>query len=278
MKKQLLLGLFFLGTIFTTQAQQQISHNTNPDAASAGGSVACPTPPNVFSRSFVLSGFGITTDWVVSEVEFGLQDYAANNPIVITLSTTSQAYPGGYPGSLTQLATQTVSFTEGGESLFILKQVPMNVTVPAGSELVVEISGDFFMGGNTAGQNAPSFLMATGCGAATPTNVATIDPEFADVAYIINVTGSSTASVNDFLASKLSVFPNPANDMVTISNGENILINGVEIVDVNGRTVKLSKYEGVTEAKINISDLSSGLYLMNVSSDKGSVIKKIVKN
>lgn len=94
----------------------------------------------------------------------------------------------------------------------------------------------------------------------------------------VSVIGGGTAGVNDILTAKLSVFPNPANDMVTISNGENILINSVEVVDINGRIVKSSQFDGVTEAKINISNLSSGLYMMNISSDKGTATKKIMKN
>lgn len=94
----------------------------------------------------------------------------------------------------------------------------------------------------------------------------------------VTVTAGDVAGVNDLLVSKLSVFPNPANDVVTISNGENILINKVEVVDLNGRTVVLSNFDGVSDAKINISNLSSGLYMMNISSDKGIVTKKIVKN
>lgn len=93
----------------------------------------------------------------------------------------------------------------------------------------------------------------------------------------IKVTSDGTAGVNEVLASKLSVYPNPANSVINISNAENILVNGIEIVDLNGRTVKSAKYDGI-EAQINISDLSAGMYLMNISSDKGTTTKKIMKN
>lgn len=76
----------------------------------------------------------------------------------------------------------------------------------------------------------------------------------------------------------LNVFPNPSNGIVNISNSENALLNNVSVTDLNGRTVKNVQLNGATEAQINISDLSAGVYMMNISSDQGSVTKKIVKN
>jgi len=96
--------------------------------------------------------------------------------------------------------------------------------------------------------------------------------------YIDNLVLDTTASTNDVLASKFSVYPNPANNVINIANAENILVNGVVISDLNGRTVKNVSFDGVAEAQINVSDLASGMYMMTVSSDKGTMTKKIVKN
>ncbi|GGB66148.1 hypothetical protein GCM10007424_02630 [Flavobacterium suaedae] len=88
-------------------------------------------------------------------------------------------------------------------------------------------------------------------------------------------TPAGTANIEN---SQFTVFPNPANNVVNIVNANNILVNAVEVVDLNGRTVKSVKFDGVSEAQINISELSSGVYMMNINTDNGSVIKKIVKN
>lgn len=93
----------------------------------------------------------------------------------------------------------------------------------------------------------------------------------------VKVAGDTTG-VNENLLSNLSVFPNPANDVVNVTNAENILVNGITVTDLNGRTVKAAKFDGVANAQINVSDLASGVYMMTVSSDKGSMTKKIVKN
>jgi hypothetical protein len=58
-------------------------------------------------------------------------------------------------------------------------------------------------------------------------------------------------------------------DITSLSN--NILVSGISITDLNGRLVKQKSYT-------NVSDLASGMYMINITSDKGSVTKKIFKN
>jgi len=82
----------------------------------------------------------------------------------------------------------------------------------------------------------------------------------------------------DVATTNFSVSPNPANDFVTISNSENISVNSISMTDLNGRVVKQNSYSNVSEVQVNISDLASGVYMMNIKSDKGSVTKKIIKN
>ena len=86
-----------------------------------------------------------------------------------------------------------------------------------------------------------------------------------------------TTAVKEVTASKLSVYPNPANNVVTVS-GADALVSNVAIVDINGRTVKSVKFAGVAEAQVNVSDLASGVYVMTIASDKGTTTQKIVKN
>ncbi|MFP9099070.1 T9SS type A sorting domain-containing protein [Flavobacterium sp. RHBU_24] len=85
-----------------------------------------------------------------------------------------------------------------------------------------------------------------------------------------------TADVKDNSLSMLSVFPNPATDVINVANAG--LIKSIKVADLNGRTVKGATFEGVDTARVSISDLSSGVYIMTVASDKGTVTKKIVKN
>lgn len=93
-----------------------------------------------------------------------------------------------------------------------------------------------------------------------------------------DVTVTLDLGVNEALASKLTVSPNPTNGVVSIANNENILINGVVMTDINGRTVKTLKFDGVSNTQLNISDLAAGIYMMTISSDNGVATKKVIKN
>jgi|UPI000486C372 hypothetical protein len=79
-------------------------------------------------------------------------------------------------------------------------------------------------------------------------------------------------------ATVFSVSPNPADDLITISSAENILVNSISITDLNGRVVKQKSYSNIVDFQVNVSDLASGVYMMNITSEKGSVTKKIIKN
>lgn len=92
------------------------------------------------------------------------------------------------------------------------------------------------------------------------------------------VTFTSVLSNNDFIASSVSVYPNPANSIINLASSSEVVFTSVQINDLNGRTVKSVKLDNVNDAQINISDLASGVYMMNISSDQGSAVKKIIKN
>ena len=89
---------------------------------------------------------------------------------------------------------------------------------------------------------------------------------------------ATALSTDDYLASKFSVYPNPTNGLVTISNDVNSTLQSVTVSDLNGRTVKTLKLNGESTSQINISDLAAGVYMMNIASDQGAFTKKIVKN
>ncbi|MDR0873429.1 MAG: family 43 glycosylhydrolase [Prevotellaceae bacterium] len=76
--------------------------------------------------------------------------------------------------------------------------------------------------------------------------------------------------------SKVSLYPNPAENIVTVTI-ENSGNADIQISDLQGKIV-LQKQINQTETNINISGLSAGLYLVNVVSDEFNVVKKLVIN
>jgi hypothetical protein len=93
---------------------------------------------------------------------------------------------------------------------------------------------------------------------------------------------TSRASAEDTLANPVdlsqnifSVYPNPANNVVNVANAGNI--EAVNIVDINGRVVKKQTFAGETTVQLDITDLASGVYMMNITSEGSVTTKKIVK-
>jgi Secretion system C-terminal sorting domain len=89
---------------------------------------------------------------------------------------------------------------------------------------------------------------------------------------------SSNLKVDDFFSNKFSAYPNPANSIVTLSNTDNLLVTAVSISDINGRTVKNMDVNNLSEVELNVSELTSGVYFMNVTTDSGKAVKKFIKN
>lgn len=71
------------------------------------------------------------------------------------------------------------------------------------------------------------------------------------------------------------MFPNPAQDIVTIASG--IPIASIEIINVLGERVKFIQIDS-KESVIDIEDLASGIYMVKVSGKEGvSSVKKLIK-
>lgn len=92
--------------------------------------------------------------------------------------------------------------------------------------------------------------------------------------FIINLddirVGTSTAGIENAEESNVAIFPNPVRDMLTIE-GNNV--KSVEVIDMDGRVVLTNDHAG----KLDMSELSDGVYMVRVMSENGVSTKKIVK-
>jgi hypothetical protein len=88
------------------------------------------------------------------------------------------------------------------------------------------------------------------------------------------VTTTGTLNNENFSKSNFAVYPNPATDVINISNVNNLEITKSTISDVNGRIVK--QISSSLNA-INVGDLSAGVYFLNVTTTEGVGITKFVK-
>ncbi|MCF7560628.1 T9SS type A sorting domain-containing protein [Sabulilitoribacter multivorans] len=84
----------------------------------------------------------------------------------------------------------------------------------------------------------------------------------------------ATASVEDVFASNLKIYPNPVNNFITIES-KNIKIASVEIYSLLGQ--KVMSDSQLKNNKVDVSDISNGLYLLKVNAENGgSSTRKIV--
>lgn len=132
----------------------------------------------------------------------------------------------------------------------------------------------FVMGAGTGVDPDEADLIATAGGAAN--NVAAVG--LFDNLLIRNSATDTLLGLDQVaVASELSIYPNPVADVLTIANPNNVNLKSVSITDLNGRTIKSIALESDTDATVDVSDLSAGVYLVTVADDNGKVTKKIVK-
>jgi len=79
------------------------------------------------------------------------------------------------------------------------------------------------------------------------------------------------------LSNQITVWPNPTNGELTIDNGQ-LTINSVEIYDVLGKKQLSIINCQLSIEKMDVTDLSNGIYFLKISTETGVVTKKIIKN
>jgi glucose/arabinose dehydrogenase len=90
---------------------------------------------------------------------------------------------------------------------------------------------------------------------------------------VVDVSLATTSFENN----GFTLYPNPAKDIVTISNKNGSLFQSIAIMDVAGKLV-LSETANTSEKQITISNLQSGLYVLKVTDNGGKIVQtKFIK-
>lgn len=85
------------------------------------------------------------------------------------------------------------------------------------------------------------------------------------------------SSINELLDSDVIIFPNPTTGELFISNSSpRNAIRVVEVLDTQGRM--LLKETGSGVSKIDMGQLSTGIYLVRIETEIGSLVKRVVRN
>lgn len=76
--------------------------------------------------------------------------------------------------------------------------------------------------------------------------------------------------------STITLFPNPANDVLQIQSNDDVVISAISIYNTLGQLIKVIPNAKETTS-IDVSQLVSGTYFVKVTSDKGSSNSKFIK-
>jgi len=85
-------------------------------------------------------------------------------------------------------------------------------------------------------------------------------------------------SIDDInYAQFIDVVPNPATNFVRVQHGNDIDVSEISIYDIMGRLHHSYPCYETRQTVINIQNLSKGVYLLKINTNKGTVTKKIIK-
>jgi len=218
------------GLAASANGQIRLSHSVEEILVVAGVGVACAstgapqtTTDNRFSRSFTLADFGVSSGFDVNTVEFGIESLTLPTLIEADITVNLFQVPAGSPPIFGADLVGSATVTLGDRALEVVT-VDVDGAVDAGTALMVEVSvpdfqtlgggltGDvYFPGGNSFGQDAPSFIASDACGIIDPTDLGGLG--FPDAHLIIiaegeegsgggcpaDLDGDGTLTIFDFL-------------------------------------------------------------------------------
>jgi hypothetical protein len=82
-------------------------------------------------------------------------------------------------------------------------------------------------------------------------------------------------SVKNLAAMGISVYPNPTSATLTI-NSKSEMVKSVQIKDVSGKVVYTASPNAL-QSELNVSGLTNGFYLVEIATEKGTSVARIVK-
>lgn len=264
-------GPYALNTVFTSVTPPYTTSFEQETLAFVGWAVPNPLVPTVGDWASGNYGAGpLVQDGTASVVSITPTTAAANNWMFsrgFNLSAGSDVTITYYVSNFQATSTTTgnLDFTVGdaqtiaAQSTILLSETGLNLAafVQKTVSFVPATSGVYYFGFRNFSPATP-----------TGTHALIIDN--------FSVTEALGTSQNE-LNSKFSVYPNPTKNTLNISNTMDASIEGIELSDVNGRSIKTIKVANLTETQVNISDISHGVYMLKINTDKGTLVKKVVK-
>jgi SHS2 domain-containing protein len=97
--------------------------------------------------------------------------------------------------------------------------------------------------------------------------------EITFIEAVFTITGTLDIKEENLIKS-ISVYPNPTSSFLKIQMNNSLKVKNLLIYNILGKEIlKITKDYGV----INISKFATGIYFLKINTDKGAIIKKIIK-
>lgn len=216
-----------------------------------------------------------------ANVSVNLSSYLANIPTVDSLSLLfSSSISTGIQGSV--LNVDSIVFTYG----CVAPTAPTSAvagqsTINAGQSTTVSVSGGVLgnngtwtwytgsCGGTLAGTGStlavtPAstttyYVRGEGCGTNT-----------ACVSVTVNV---NPVGVNDVALVQLSVYPNPASDVINVSADQNLAGYNFQIMDITGRVLTSTQLTGEIST-VSVAELAKGNYIYKITNKNNQMVNQ----
>ena len=83
-------------------------------------------------------------------------------------------------------------------------------------------------------------------------------------------------NIDEYEETACKVYPNPANDRLYIEAGTEI--NEVVVYDIYGRRQVTETPSRQGNVAIDVENLKAGIYFVKINTEKGNIVKRIIKN
>jgi len=93
-----------------------------------------------------------------------------------------------------------------------------------------------------------------------------------------NISERTPVQENTISSTKVSIYPNPAQNSLYVSGNENDNYQ-IQIIDVVGKMVKSQTFEGGSQIKVSLEGLEKGIYFVNIVNEQNMIIHtdKLIK-
>lgn len=283
--KKITLGLFLICASIGVQAQDFSQTTSNEIVAET--SVSCSdtetglASASSYYRAYDLPALGVTAPYNVTNISFGMENVTGEVEVTVNLYATTATFPVGFtllPGLQYNLIASATVMVDETDALGLVTVPFSSAVVPVGSKLLIELAHDdleegFYLGGNSAGQTKPAYIAAEGCGILVPTTYTLVG--FPNMHLVLNVSGTTESlSLNNNILDQVSVYPNPTSGIVQVTLPSSVEILSVTVSDISGKQMNAD----VSGNSVDMSNFANGIYMVNVNTNEGNIVRKVVKN